>query len=128
MAFKQVAGARTYYKYAECTDGQKLVDDGEFVGTEEGKFGVQHIFRQRDSKVVCLNSAGHLNWLVDNHVKPGSRCNVYYAGKTTLTKGAMAGKEAHNFSLEIDDEAAVTAPAELPKVAVSGAGESDISL
>lgn len=127
MAFQKVAGARKYYKYAECTDGQKLVDDGEFVGTEEGRFGVQHIFRQRNSEVVCLNSSGHLNWLIENHVKPGNRCNVYYAGKVTLAKGAFAGKQAHNFELEIDQAEKVTAPAELPASAAASSGP-DISL
>lgn len=104
MAFTKVSGARTYFKYKECEQGQKLVDDGLYIGEEQGKFGVQHIFRQKDKKTVVLNSAGHLNWLLENYTTPGkTHCNVIYDKRVKLTKGAMAGKEAHTFELEVDD-------------------------
>ncbi len=52
---------------------------------------------------ICLNSSGHLNWLLEKYGFEGARCNIIYAGKETLTKGVMNGKEAHKFELEIDD-------------------------
>jgi hypothetical protein len=105
MAFKKVSGARRYYKYNECKPGQKLVDAGVYVGPEEGKFGTQHVFKQQNGEIVVLNSAGQLNWQLDNYATPGATlCNVFYAGKNMLTKGAFKGKEAHNFELEVDDE------------------------
>ena len=104
MAFKKVSGTKKYYKYTECTPNQKLVDDGDYVGETQGKFGVQHEFRQKNGEIVVLNSAGHLNWLLNEHLIEGQRCNVFYAEKKMLTKGPFKGKEAHTFELEIDDE------------------------
>lgn len=75
-----------------------------YQGPEEGKFGIQHVFRQDNGEIVVLNSAGHLNWLLENHAPTGSLCNVSYAEKILLTKGAFKGKDAHNFELEVDDE------------------------
>lgn len=104
MAFQKVAGARKYFKYAECEQGQRLVVEGLYVGPEQGKYGVQHVFKQKDKEVVVLNSSGHLNWLLENYASAGtSLCNVIYDGKTVLDKGPMKGKEAHRFELEIDD-------------------------
>lgn len=108
MAFKKVSTARKYFKFAECKPGDKLVDAGIYVGPEEGRFGIQHIYKQTNGEIVCLNSSGHLNWLMENHVKPGQLVNVYYADKVMLTKGAFKGKEAHNFEVEIDDEHGVS--------------------
>ena len=101
--FRKVAGSRKYFKYAECEDGQLLVKAGVYAGPEEGKFGVQHVFKQQDGEIVVLNSSGHLNWLLDSHAAPGTLCNVFYKGRHMLTKGAFKGKEAHNFELEVDD-------------------------
>jgi hypothetical protein len=38
-----------------------------------------------------------------NLVKTGQRVNIEYLGKTVIPKGKMAGKEAHNFGVEVDD-------------------------
>lgn len=100
--FRKVAGARKYYKYSECDKGQKLVSAGLYVGPEEGKFGINHVFKQEDGQTISLNSAGHLNWLLEDNTTAGKTvCNVYYDGKEMLTKGAMKGKEAHRFELEV---------------------------
>jgi len=126
MAFKKVAATRKYYKYSECEKGQMLIDNGLYVGEEQGKYGIQHIFKQQDGQVVVLNSAGQLNWQLENHATPGkTRCNVFYAGKITLEKGAMAGKESHQFELETDDDAP---QAEVKAASVEDALTPDISL
>jgi hypothetical protein len=120
MGFKKVAGARKYFKYVECEKGQKLVDSGLYVGPEEGRFGVNHIFRQNDGQVISLNSSGHLNWLLENHTTVGeSVCNVIYDGKEVLQKGMMKGKEAHRFELEIYEPGEDSKPVskEMPKAA-----------
>ena len=129
MAFTKVETNRKYYKYAECTPGQKLVDAGIYTGPSEGKFGVQHSFAQADGTTVVLNSSGHLNWLLENHVVPGKLVNVFYADKVLLTRGTYKGKEAHNFELEVDDGAGITRHSE-SAVAPTSAAESlaDISL
>lgn len=124
--FKKVAGARKYYKYAECSKGQKLIAAGLYVGPEEGKFGINHIFRQDDGQVVSLNSSGHLNWLMESHTTPGKTiCNVYYDGKEVLQKGAMKGKEAHRFELEVKEPGGAVA-AKVSDTAPSAVLESSI--
>lgn len=102
MAFKKVS-PRKYFKYSECSVGQVLVAAGTFVGCEEGKFGIQHIFKLQDGSTVCLNSAAHLNYLVEENLVPGSIANVIYDGTDTQTKGAFKGKMYHKFDMEVDD-------------------------
>jgi len=130
MAFQKVGGSRKYFKYSECTPGQKLIENGLYVGAEEGKYGVQHIFNLPSKETAVLNSAGKLNYQLENFATPGkTRCNVTYAGKSKITKGAMAGKDFHDFDTEVDDGdgvlAAGTPPAEPSAVR---ADSDDISL
>lgn len=128
MAFKKVGGPRKFFKYNDCTEGDLLVDNGEFLGTEQGKYGVQHVFRELSGDEIVLNSAGHLNYQVEKYLDIGTRCNITYAGKITLQNGPMAGKESHQFSMEVDDgdrpSVAATPAAEAPaptKMAVKAA-------
>lgn len=129
MTFKRVSGARKYFKYAECAPGQKLIENGVYLGPEDGKFGIQHLFRGTDGVTTVLNSAGHLNWLLKAHVTAGQRVNVTYVGKDTLPGGKFEGKEAHGFELDVDDDPATVVTAK--GVADALAAESatpDISL
>lgn len=106
MAFRKVGGGeRNYVKYSECSEGDVLAE-GIFRGTEAGRYGDQHLFELEDGNTTVLNSAGQLNFLIDKHLVPGMLCRVTYAGKVTIAKGPMAGKESHQFELEVDDSAA----------------------
>lgn len=127
MAFTKIAGVKKYFKYSECTQNQPLVADGEYIGSEEGMYGIQHNFKQRDGNIVVLNKAGHLDWLLDNYVKLGQRVNINYAGKSELTKGQFKGKEAHSFELAIED-VPVDAKAPAESVAASDIIDGDIKL
>lgn len=102
MAFKTVGGQRVYHKYSEKNPGDILINNGKYLGTEEGKYGIVHLF-DVDGVTECLNSAGLLNYTLERHVVPGMRVNITYGGKEVLTKGAMAGKESHQFTVEVDD-------------------------
>lgn len=104
MAFKKVSGARKYFKYSECKPGDTLVSAGVYLGVEQGTFGPIYVFKQADGQTVVLNKAAKLAMLLDKYAEPGkSLCNVFYGGMETIKKGAKAGKDAHNFDLEIDD-------------------------
>lgn len=134
MAFKKVGGGRKYFKYAECQAGQVLVAKGKYLGAEQGKFGIQHVFQDLngDGEIV-LNSSGHLNYLLDKYAVIGTICMVEYTGKVELEKGKFAGKECHNFELYTDDESGVTvkvAAAEKAEVEelMANASFEDISL
>lgn len=126
MAFRKVDGARKYFKYNECSPGQRLVENGEYLGTEEGTYGIQHLFKT-DSGVTVLNSSGHLNWMLEKHVTVGQRVNVDYAGSDVLQKGPMTGKRAHKFDLEVDDTPTTNATAQAATTTAT-ASTPDISL
>ena len=129
MAFKKVSVNKKYFKYAECTKGQQLVVEGSYMGPYEGKFGVQHDFKQKDGEIVCLNSAGQLNYLLENHVEVGDLVNVYYDGSVMLTKGTFKGKNAHNFSIEVDTDGAKVKHDKAPEAVTTPFDAStDISL
>lgn len=97
--------APTYFKYAELNPGDVLIEKGTYLETKEGKYGAQHYFEETsNSERKVLNSSGQLNYLVDTYLKEGTVCKIVYKGKVLLSKGAMSGKEAHNFDLYVDDE------------------------
>lgn len=114
MAFKTVGGASNYFKYSQCTPGQTLIDNGTFKKTREGKFGAEHVFENADGTTTVLNKSGHLDYLLSEHVRPGMKCNVEYLGKVTLKSGAFAGKEAHNFKLQVDTDGQAVTHSESP--------------
>lgn len=99
----KVAGERFYVKYKDCQKGDELAR-GNYIGTEQGKFGIQHLFDLGDGKTKVLNSSGHLNWLMEEHVSPGDFVQVMYGGMEKLTKGPMKDKDAHRFELFVDQE------------------------
>lgn len=103
MAFQTVSGGRKYFKYAECSKGDVLVPEGTYIGSEEGKFGIQHLF-DVDGETVCLNSAAQLNHCIDTKIKPGDKVIVTYDGKVVLTKGNMKGKDCHQFVVQVDKQ------------------------
>lgn len=94
----ELVSAPKYVKYAESNKGDVLVD-GIYVESKEGRYGIQHVFEAEDGQRTVLNSSGQLNYLVDSYLVEGQRCKVVYDGKVTLEKGAMAGKQAHQFNL-----------------------------
>lgn len=113
----------TYYKYPELNDGDVLIEEGIFLGTKEGKFGPQHYFEEMSSgEKKVLNSAGHLNYLIDDNLWEGRKCKVVYKGKKELEKGPMKGKMSHQFDLYTEER-----PMETPKAEVAPANTPDTS-
>lgn len=103
MGFKTVRVDIKYPKYSEAKKGDVLVNSGIYKGSTEGKFGTLHNFVQDDGQAVTLSKSGQLDWLLENHAPVGTKCNVIYDGKVTLTKGTFAGKPANQFILQVDD-------------------------
>lgn len=104
MGFEDRSKPEKYYKYNECEQGQVLVDGATYRGEREGMYGIQHIFKQEDGQFVILNSSGHLNWLLENRAAVGDYVRVTYDGLKKLDKGKFAGKDSHQFVLEIDED------------------------
>ncbi len=120
--FKEIAGNKKYFKYAECEVGQVLVE-GRFIRDFQGRFGIQYEFENKDGEIHVLNSSGQLNYKME-FVKPNEIVQVIYDGMILLTKGPMKGKDAHQFKvLRNDDEEVEDAIKDGPDV--PGIEESD---
>lgn len=102
MAFKEVGGAKKYFKYNELEQGDVLVE-GKFSKSFQGRFGVQYEYLNKCGSVHVLNSSGQLNYLMD-FVEEGDTVKIVYDGTFKLTKGSFAGKDAHQFKLFRDDD------------------------
>ena len=110
MVFRSVTGHKNYFKYSECYPGQILVEAGTFIGSEDGRYGIQHEYRLASGEIVVLNSAGHLNWQLEHYGKTGGVYNVVYLGTDVLESGAFKGKTAHKFDLQFDDGVEASEP------------------
>jgi acetyltransferase-like isoleucine patch superfamily enzyme len=100
MSFQEISTSKIYHKFNEKAAGEVIVT-GFYLGTTEGRFGVQHSFKTLEGQIHVLNSSGHLNYSLEQ-VAVGEFVRITYLGEVTLTKGAMVGKKAHNFKLEKD--------------------------
>ena len=99
--FKKVGGPKKYFKYKECEAGQVLVE-GVYIGRTPNKFGKENFdFKPEEGPTVSLNHAGQLAYLIENYVREGDTVQVIYEGTAVLEKGAFAGKEVHNFEVNV---------------------------
>lgn len=117
MGFKKVnPDIEMFIGYKEEKDGKKvnrfadgeLIIEGKYAGAFPNKFNPEkphHKFLTSEGKLVVLNSAGHLDYLVSSYLNEGDLCQVLYGGEHKVTKGPMKDKMAHRFELLLDDSA-----------------------
>lgn len=103
MAFKKKNVDIKYLKFNECNPGD-VIAEGIYEKQGESNYGINHHFRTDENYIQVLNSSGHLNYLLNEYAVFGDYCRVTYEGMEVLEKGKMKGREAHKFSLEIDDD------------------------
>jgi hypothetical protein len=103
MAYQEVGGQKKYFKYRDCEIGQLLVR-GEYSREIMGKYGVQYEFLNEDGEIHVLNGSGQLKYKMD-FIREGDMVEITYEGEIELTKGAMAGKSAHQFKILRDGDA-----------------------
>lgn len=103
MALRTVSGPSMFVKYSERKAGE-VVAQGEYVGDKDGKFGKLHLVATEDG-VLNLPTTGTLKCIFGATVRVGDYVVVTYRGKKTISSGKMAGKEAHDFLVQVDDEA-----------------------
>lgn len=101
MAYREIGGRPRYPKPASFKKGELMVE-GIFKGEIQGKYGVQFRFLEASGQVVVLNGSGKLKHLLAD-VAPDTQCKVIYGGMEIVKSGAMAGKEAHQFFVSVDD-------------------------
>lgn len=102
MSFKEVATGRKFVKYAECVKGD-VIAEGKFVGTSENQYGESYEI-DSDGIVLALPAAGQLRNIFGKRVGEGSYVRVTYGGMEEIASGKFAGKSAHAFKVEVDDE------------------------
>ena len=109
----RLMSAPKYYKYTELESGFAFFERGRYLETTiNAKYGnPQHLFEDLDTgERKCLNGAGQLNYSMDM-LNEGDICKIVFKGKIMLEKGKMAGKEANQFDVYVEDKAPVeTAP------------------
>lgn len=115
----QLGGAKKFIKYSECEKGDVLIEGGRFLGSYEGNYGVCWEF-ENNEQITVLNSAGQLNYVLENHASEGDVLDVIYEGKVEVPKGPMKGKMAHQFKVEKYKAS--------PKVEISSDKSSNVSL
>jgi hypothetical protein len=103
MAFKKKNVALKYLKFKECNPGD-VIAEGVYERQGESNYGINHHFRTDENYIQVLNSSAYLNSLLNEYAVFGDYCRVTYEGMKVLETGRMKGREAHQFSLEIDDD------------------------
>lgn len=109
---KSLGGAQSYRKWEDYAVGDKVI--GKFIGIHtcqykkdnykikvlDAQFEDQDLAETLIGKVLVLNAAGSLDKQMAE-VEEGECISMEYTGKSTLTKGPYAGKEAHGMIVEI---------------------------
>lgn len=136
MAFKRVSDPVKFHDLKSLAKGTVCVQNGIYLGSKDGKFGLTHFWREKDGGKVGL-SGGQLDYLFEQgELTVGYSYRVTFDGKEPLKKGPYAGKEVNKFLVDLDDESVEAADkkaaAAVPLAKVAGAAMAeeldDISL
>lgn len=99
--------APTFFKLAETKPGTVLVERGVLKKEDVSeRFGNRQFYfhDKGDGKLKCL-SGGSLAYLIDLHgINDHMELKIVYAGTETVENGKFAGKEAHQFEVELLNE------------------------
>lgn len=109
---KSLGGPQQYRKWEDYAVGDTVV--GTYIGTHicqykktnykikvlDAQFEDQDLAETLIGKVFVLNSAGSLDKQMEE-VQEGETISMEYTGKSLLTKGPYAGKEAHGMVVNI---------------------------
>lgn len=111
MAFKRVSDPVKYPDLKNLPKGTVCVQNGEYLGSREGKFGLTHLWREKDGSKVGIGG-GQLDYLLNQgELSTGYSYRVIFDGKEKLLKGPYAGKDVNKFLVDIDDESIAAADA-----------------
>jgi len=104
MAFEEISGARRYVRHSgEPKEPGTVLAEGWYMGIGKGPFGIFYLIREDSGGEVAVNSAGHLDHLMDR-VSQGDFVQIVYKGKEILKKGPFAGRPSHTFTIFRDRE------------------------
>ncbi len=109
MAFQKVSLSKTFHKYTQTEPGTVLVNEGVYLGTEEGKYGIEHLFKSPNGGIIVLNKAGGLCKKLEKFASIGQKVSVTFQGKKLIPSGRFAGKECYDFDVSVDDSFTPTA-------------------
>ena len=99
--------APKYFKLQETEPGTVLVRKGTLVKEDVSvRFGNRqfYFFDQDDRKLKCL-SGGSLAYIIDLHELDKTKLvKITYAGMSKVENGKFAGKDSHQFEVELVGE------------------------
>lgn len=98
------ASDTTYVRLGQLSKGDTVVE-GIFIGTSQNtmyKDKLDYKFKGADGKSIVVNEGGNLKARMKD-IAAGTLVMIIYQGKQKITKGAMAGKEAHNVEVLLAD-------------------------
>lgn len=109
---KVLNGSSKYRKWSQWKPGEFIVCEYLETGIDNYD-NPKHIVKCLETNVkefkegerIALNSAGGLNKMVEKNVVAGNIIEVTYNGTSTMEKGKYAGKEVHDITVAIMDEA-----------------------
>lgn len=103
LNWKEVSGGnKTYLSASKMQDNQVL--EGNYIESKtDAKYGNQVYVLNTEDGEVHMNGCGHLDFLMKS-VAPGSNVRITYLGKSKIDSGAMAGKLANKFKVEVAEE------------------------
>lgn len=115
MAYVEVTGAKTYIKYKEKKEGETLVEDAVFKGTEPNQFGGLNFNFEEQGQSVVLPSCGALKYALEQgKLKVGALYKIDYDGEGVMEKGPMKGKIFHKIKIWQDDSTLEEPTEEVP--------------
>ena len=95
-----------YEEVFSVSDGSpQLVVEGKYLGSSMGKFDKPiYEFEEADGTIAVVYAAGLLDYLVQEYLSEGTQCRVLYVGKEVLQKGKYAGRDSHQFDIQLAKE------------------------
>lgn len=95
-----------YEEVFSVSDGSpQLVVEGKYLGSSMGKFDKPiYEFEEADGTIAVVYPAGLLDYLVQEYLSEGTQCRVLYVGKEVLQKGKYAGRDSHQFDIQLAKE------------------------
>jgi hypothetical protein len=115
MAYKEITGAKTYIKYKDASEGDTLLEDAVFKGTEPNQFGGLNFNFEQQGQSVVLPSCGALKYALEQgKLKVGALYKIDYDGEGVMEKGPMKGKSFHKIKIWEDDTSVEEAQEEVP--------------
>lgn len=97
IIFKNVneSSSRTYFNVQQIPNGVVV---GEYLGSYQGKFGINHEIYSRELGKIVINGCGTLNKAMEK-VHENELIQIKYNGLNKISRGQYAGRDFHDVTV-----------------------------